>query len=75
MWVLLLAAPKPNMHRYGIRIVSADEFSAPECHLTLRITHTQSEGVWLCSTLLMCMTKVSVVSMLNMSLALDSFWF
>ncbi len=46
-----------------------------ECHLTLRIPHKQSEGAWLCSTLLMCMIKISVVSMLNMSLALDSFWF
>jgi len=31
--------------------------------------------VWLRSPLLMCMTKVSVVSMLNMSLALDGFKF
>ncbi len=65
-----IVLPKQGEVRNSMQLIRL-----PECHLTLRITHTQSEGVWLCSTLLMCMTKVSVVSMLNMSLALDSFWF
>ena len=66
--IIQIVLPKQGEVRNSTQLIRL-----PECDLALRITHRQSEGVWLCSTVLMCMTKISVVAMFNMRLALDGF--